>query len=142
MWPLPFTASLVPLFSLSTFPPLTFYVSLDCCNLDIVHRSPEISLLLSSSYFPHWEQTWRPITLLDNARHKSSIGLSDTWGLSTRGNMRSSILFSFYSLSPSFVPSFSVFMNWFRESYVALQSCFATFNLHICFCFSFVNSCH
>lgn len=88
------------------------------------HKSWDISASLVHS-FPHLEPTWRPITLLDNAHHKSSIGLSDTWGLSTRGNMRSSILSSsVHSLSPSFVPCFSLFMNWFRELYVALQAGF------------------
>lgn len=37
------------------------------------------SLLHSCSQF-HGEQTWRPITELGNARHKSPIGLSDTEG--------------------------------------------------------------
>lgn len=35
------------------------------------------TLMLS---FPHWEATWRPITPLDNARHKSSAALSDSQG--------------------------------------------------------------
>lgn len=85
------------------------------------HTSPAIyyaSLMLS---FPHWEPTWRPITLLDNAHHKSSIGLSDRWGLSTTENMLLSIFFSsFYSPFPSFDHSFlSLLMNYFKEIYVA-----------------------
>lgn len=46
-------------------------------------RSPQKSWDISASLllsFPHRAQTWRPITALDNARHKSSIGLWDTEG--------------------------------------------------------------
>lgn len=110
-------------------------------------HSPQDSWNISASLmhsFPHKRPTWRPITLLDNARHKSSIGLSDTWGLSTRGTMLFFILFSSFSylLSPSFVPSGFLFMNRFRALHVALHLCFAPFNLHICFSFSFVHSFH
>lgn len=102
------------------FQPLHRLPSTSLCRLLQFGHSPLKSWDISASLmlsFPHWEPTWRPITPLDNACHKSSIGLSDTWGLSTRGNMLSSILFSsFDSHSPSFVPSFSLFMYWFRES--------------------------
>lgn len=80
-----------------------------CNSTDISY-----SLMLS---FPHLEPTWRPITMLDNASHKSSIGLSDTWGLSTRANMLFSLFFSSLS-TPLLLPSFPLlvlFLNRSRE---------------------------
>lgn len=83
-----------------------YLILLSCCP----HQAWDIrpSLMLS---FPLWEPTLQPITPLDNAHHKSSIGLSDTWGLSNTGNIPPPILSSFYSLLPCFVHSFYLFKS-------------------------------
>lgn len=94
------------------------------------HKSLDISTFLMLS-FSQSKPTWRPITSPDNARHKSSIALSDTLGLNTRIFLRlarsllCSFLFSIYELVQRIID--------------ALQSCLATFNLHIYPSFSFVH---
>lgn len=127
------------LFPVSFSAPYLLLLSVDCRYLDIVHTCPEISPLLSCSHSHNWEPTWRPITLLDNARHKSSIGLSDTWGLSTRGNMLSSILLSsLYSLSP-FLCSF---LFAIYELVQRIICCIAVMLCHIPSAYLFLFSSH
>lgn len=131
------SASLTPPSIPHLLPPST-----DCCCLVKVHTGPEISPLLSCSHSCTGQPTWRPITQRDNAHHKSSIGLSDTWGLSSRGNMfsSSSILSrSFCTLSHSFVPSFPLFMNRFRKRIFAFCHALLHSNPRLRLCLSLCN---
>ena len=103
VWPLSF-----PHPSFFTFQPLhpfTFFLSIQIASI-WTKSTQVLRLPLSYATIPTWKPSWWPITPLDNARHKSSIGLSDTWGLSNRGNMLFSVLFPFFYLL-SFLCSFT-----------------------------------
>lgn len=110
--------SLIPLLCLSASPPLYFpHLSIDLLQfLPSSHASWDISASVMLLFAHTGKPALRPITVLDNARHKSSIGPADTWGLTLEETR--SPLFSSQRCIGSLLPlfHFSLFRIWFRES--------------------------